>query len=111
MKLIMLSCVVFLIGNTLRTRHDITVDMDQQNDCSSNWMWSRWPNMFSRSHFLLPFAIQYKNISKECGEKLKEEQLKIEREARRRQVFRENIEARLTTSSIFRDFYSRRYKK
>jgi hypothetical protein len=73
---------------------------DEQNECLLQWSW----NLFS-----YPLRARYGRIV--CNKISKDDMLKIEQEERRRQIFKDRIEAQLTASSIFRDFYSGRYKK
>ena len=79
------------------TRYEVK---DEQNECILQLNW----NLFS-----YPLRARYGRIV--CNKISKEDMLKIEQEERRRQLFKERIEAQLTGSSIFRDFYSGRYKK
>ena len=73
---------------------------DEQDECILQRNW----NLFS-----YPLRARYGILV--CNKIAKEDMLKKEQEERRRQLFKERIEAQLTGSSIFRDFYSGRYKK
>jgi hypothetical protein len=83
-----------------------------QKNCRENWDWE----VFSRA-----FLFRQKHFGFDCYKKSLENKLRIEQEERRQQklkdekeerhrfIFRNRVEARLTASSILRDFYSGRF--
>ena len=111
MKIFVIIYLALIIAR-LKHSYPILNKIQFQKDCHENWNWE----VFSRA-----FSFRQKHLGYDCYRKSQENKLRIEqeeksqqklideREERRRLIFRDRVEARLTASSILRDFYSGRF--